>query len=701
MSVELYIGTDLIDLAPGTKIATTFQASDLSDIESQQGNFTNTFKAVLNKGNKQKLGFPHIVPSASIKPYRKNEARVVQDGLELPPGFAVIEGTDEFIDIVVYSGNVSFFDQIDGLSIQDLDMSDLDHTWIFSNVLGSFNNTEGIIYALIDYGFGVGLTNREFNIKYLMHSVFIHTIVQRIVEEQFYTLDGDMFDLPRYKKQVIPFSGDMPVLTEDQINLSLFRADHGAPLFATELNVTQTVPSFFITRQMELVDDFTVPNFDNNNNFNTGLKAWVPQATQTAKLNLTVNWNIVFENLDAVNIIDDINDDNIMIAKFIIEVNGVPKHTFERTYGGANVSADVTLTPVILGGGTEVADSVLLEFEAPESTYNAGDIVTARITVSGNITYLKNLPATPFGPIKIEMDALEGSALFNETKQTQIQYGSAIDVAALLPDISQTDFIKLAFQEFGAIVQANNVTQEFRVRQYSEILGNLPKAKNWSDKVDKRRKPRIEYRFGNYGQNNHLKYKEDDALKNRGLSGLGDGSFAIDDTTLPLNVDLFVLPVAATEMIAKLDGLLIPSIPKIPDIDIVAEPDKPIVMSEKVEPRILFVETETISGNSIIFTDGNIVSLLNTVPMAWFIRSDKDDNLGFDDNVIDLNYPDLIAILTNAKKVTQFFLLDQSDISELDHFIPIYVDDHQHHFYLNLLSNYINNLPTEVELIRL
>src|SRR6195952_1159289 len=165
--LQLYINDQLVDLSDDSPIALTFQINNLAEVQNQQGNTSNQFKLPLTQRNRQILGFPDDVAFCTNLPYTQYPAKMVQDGLEIIPyGIGELSGIDQnTANITILSGNVDFFDAIDGSLYdmgdttsqwsnygQNLVWQPYDHVWNLDNVTNSQTNTEGWIWPVVDYG---------------------------------------------------------------------------------------------------------------------------------------------------------------------------------------------------------------------------------------------------------------------------------------------------------------------------------------------------------------------------------------------------------------------------------------------------------------------------------------------------------------------------------------------------------------------
>ena len=104
--LQLYINDQLVDLSNDSPIALTFQINNLAEVQNQQGNTSNQFKLPLTQRNRQILGFPDDIAFTTDLPYRKYQAKLIQDGLEiLPYGIGELNGIEQdMANITILSG---------------------------------------------------------------------------------------------------------------------------------------------------------------------------------------------------------------------------------------------------------------------------------------------------------------------------------------------------------------------------------------------------------------------------------------------------------------------------------------------------------------------------------------------------------------------------------------------------------------------
>lgn len=206
MSLDVYINERLLQLNENKGIGLTFQIGSILNPGNRAGNLSNSFKVPKTRINTEILGNLSNINSTTNTPYQRNTAKIVQDGIDIfPGGFAIVNGTGRDYKITVYSGNVSFFDLINGANISDLDLSDLWLDWTVSNVIGSFNNTEGLIFPIVDWGNGIELLNNTTlqNSNALIPALFVKDVLKRIADSVGYQIKGRFPDSSQWDRLLL------------------------------------------------------------------------------------------------------------------------------------------------------------------------------------------------------------------------------------------------------------------------------------------------------------------------------------------------------------------------------------------------------------------------------------------------------------------------------------------------------------------
>lgn len=185
MSYQLYINGKQIETRP-LNFSRTKQVNDIANLRNRNSNFTSSIRVPISAKNTRELEKVGLVGNQSNLPYRRNVCDLIDTltGEHLVyKGWAVlIDTTEDDYVFSVYDGIIDFYRAIDGLTINDIGVSELNHIKNIENIIQSWINEESPYrYILADYN-GKSLTddgkvNIDFQIpaalvKFLWNKIF-------------------------------------------------------------------------------------------------------------------------------------------------------------------------------------------------------------------------------------------------------------------------------------------------------------------------------------------------------------------------------------------------------------------------------------------------------------------------------------------------------------------------------------------------
>ncbi len=689
---QLYLNNQLADLSGDSPLALTFQINNLAEVKNQQGNTSNQFKLPLTQRNRRILGFPDEVAFTDDKPYNQYQARIIQDGLEiLPYAVAELNGIDEdTAAITVLSGNVDFFDAIDG---KLYDMGDsatpygegqpflpYQHTWNVANAASSQTKTDGWIWPVVDYGnlvYNPG-GQCEVNVRYQRPGFFIKTAIDLMLASAGYKGTGSLLADPIYPKLIAQFSNNSFDHGTDYQN----RPDMNGISVALSQDFTVGHPNVL---NPEGVVHWPLVNTDPSHHFLAGYVYDAPQdisVTATLTIPQFYLWGRVTTG-----------EPSAVVVAIIISnpaagtQNTLASHTFDFSGGYSEDHHQGS-------GGDKISDTL---------------ITNTTISVSVDIPAGQQLAVTYAfqGKTPASFTIFSGAAWQVVSNIQQLQYGQLIQCERLFPDISQKDLLKDILQKFSIICQTDNASRSINFASFRDIVNNIPIAKNWTGKCLDQGKS-ISFQLGGYAQVNYMKYKADNNVL---PTGFADAQINVADKTLPAAADLFESQFAPTLNRPYIGG-------SIAQIKMTELSDDKHDFNISVSPRILVdnkIDLRHYGSNaSIKFTDGNAANAVvvnDWVSVPYFYKPDGEYNLCFGDmpgtggNVLpglkSLYYSELQKILTQSKKVVRYFLLTPRDILELDLLIPVYLQQDSAYYYINKIDSWRKGQPVKVELVKL
>jgi hypothetical protein len=679
--IQLFINDNLVDLSDDSPIALTFQINNLAEVKNQQGNTSNQFKLPLTQRNRQILGFPDEVAMCSLLPYTPYQAKLIQDGLEIIPyGIAELNGTDqETADLTVLSGNVDFFDAIDG---KLYDMGDstsqwgaklvwkpYDHVWNLDNVVQSQVKTEGWIWPVVDYG---AISTADYTIpvdvRYQRPGFFIKTAIELLLQSAGYKGSGSLLEHPLYPLLICQFANDSFEHGTDVQNNPDIKS------MTVQIGVPRQVDHPYTTGNLgeisfsQLITD---PSGAYKAAYNGYFVSEITSVTASVAFNMSFFSTYTHHRNDSSKIAilillyDDIHSPRsvaqVLATSTVFDYNDRGSET-NWLISNQVITADCTLQP---GQGLKIG----YEF--------TGQVGSSFTMTSGTFSI--------------------------QNKVQNVAFGQLIQCERIFPDIAQKDLLKDILQHFGIICQTDNAGKKMSFNSFKDIVANIPIANDWTAKCLNHGKA-VSYKLGGYAQVNYLRYKQDDNVLPKYFA---DDQINISDATLTPSADLIVSQFAPTLNRPYVNG----TIAQILKIEPTASSND---FTISTQPRLLVDQKYNLlnAGKTINFTDGvNTVPVNDIISVPYFYKPDGQYNLCYCDKP-DLNnkaipglkklyYPELQKILTQTKKVIRYFLLTPRDILELNLLIPVYLQQDNAYYYINKIDAWRKDQPTKVELIKL
>lgn len=669
--LQLFLNDNLVDLTDDSPIALTFQINNLAEVKNQQGNTSNQFKLPLTQRNRQILGFPDEVAFTDDKPYQQYSAKIVQDGLEIIPyGVAELNTVDgNTASITVLSGNVDFFDAIDGKLYDVGDQTTpwynehwrpYDHDWNIANVVQSQTKTEGWIWPIVDYGRIPEKFNGtpEIDIRYIRPGFFLKTAIDLILKPSGYTINPNSFLIKDelYSKLIVQFANDS--------------FEHGASYDGSNSNLSIIAQNYnyqeYVYGKNGANEDLRFPGLikGNSNIYSVGSSHYTAKADMD--VDIVVDFAIHFssEKTDgavviSIKVFDPPSGQLNTVQSVRYASDNLPRvnGSFKQTYGEQKLASNLTL---------KVGQVVKVTYDIEQS-------------VKKNV-YFK---------------FYAGSTFSITEKQGTVLLGQQVQCERIFPDIGQKDLLKDTLQRFGIICQTDSTRRQITLASFRDIVNNIPQAKDWTRKCLDQGKT-ITFQLGGYAKTNFLKYKEDDNVLPKNLA---DGQINVNDKTLPATGTLFESQFAPTLNRPYIGG----TIAQIKKVDTTTDAQA-VDFSISTQPRLLIHDVLDLktTGQTVKFTDGTGASQVanDTLCVPYFDKGSTKPSLMFE-RLRQQYYPELERILHQSKKVVRWFLLTPRDILELDLLIPVYLQQDGAYYYINKIDSWRKGQATKVELVKL
>jgi hypothetical protein len=674
VSVTLYIGNTPADLARETVIALTLQVHDLTNLESRDGNYSNSIKLPLTSLNKGLLGFANDVNSYSDIPYTRISAQLHVNGI-VQSGFLQLDGVDgDFANVVFFSGNSGFFEAMGDKKLNDLDLSDFDSYWNIvgttPNTFSTKNNTSGVVWGIVEYGTDEvyrTLTNALIvNPKTLRPCLYVHSIMQKILELTGFEMQGDFLTDNRYLAEIVPIVTNEPKHSDAWNAGQTFSGTLNTPI-TTHLDPSQTA---IVTYSL---DD----TLDPGNNFTSFYYRFPASGLYSA----------------------DVSVD-------LLNTTGRPVSALVELVYRDNPSNNVSIIQSETVNLPDTTTNILLQTNIDCLAGNDLYTVITFTNLSG-----------------VDDENVESNIVFEvfNITDTIISYTNLFEINGNMPEMTLKEFVKSLAQRYNLLFKADVVSQVITVLTYDEVYNATPL--DWTDRLNVGGR-KLDFHPAFFGQNNQFRWADE----TNNPVDYANGQLLINDEILSKAIVSIQQPFAASLDVIRFDNVSVSQIPLLEYDEIsVSSGDAPAIAAANqviiynvtpnilntlgfqtsavyklttVKPRLLYVFL-TIMSDELVYDDGtNTAQDSNPEPLTKF-WNDTPYNLTFVDNESGLidNYISLAFSFGRFKKLTVLMNLTAIDALTFAFDRTITINPYGR-FYVNKINNYQPNKLTEVELIK-
>lgn len=693
-ALYLPVGGHLValDLFEDTSILPSFLINERTDATSIDSDYSVEFDAPASQHNLRLLEQALDAQATTTLAYRSVPALLLSDGVEtIPRAILYLKGYAEGrIKLQLVAGNKRFTSQLknaDGSDkkLADLDFSRFNHAWTPANILErlpwDFFQQYGYGYEVYDRGKPIDLQNVD---PYTLYpSVAGNLILAQIVQEAGFTASGlDKEDFFAALTVPTPNPYTYPQKYRDARLLKAgYFFDGAGP------------PKYY--HQSAFPEELLVFSYVSRKPYHA------PEATTGATYfagRYTVDTLGFYDISATIPTFLGINENSVgsIRAKFQLKVNGTAQFDGFGSDGHDELETDKPVThtfnPKLTHMLLKPGDEITLWWNGDEIRLPTG--ITWNVGPYGASTPL------PGGL------TLATEISLNVTLLPDFPPGGLVKLSEWLPDMSQLDYLKTYLTLGSLSFQVDRYTDHLTISPGYKLLASIPKALNWSGKLDAAARPgrqperELAFRYGPYGQQNLLQWAEDDTV----TAGYGNATLQIADEALPVTYELFTLPFAASEASPANQALL-----RIANFseDITTNPITYSPVTAK--PRLVLKDSgRAISGQLILVpqhgkpgdSDYRPAQLTAFASTASYFAS-VPLSLALDGTCLTYYYQDFRAMLDRTRYSKERVRLTVQDVLELDFMRAVWLDSHQDYFALMRVTEFSSRRATECEFLRL
>lgn len=483
-TVSLPITKSIVDVKePEQRKADYTKTISIPGTQNNNAIFSNIFnldRATINQTN---INYqPDFNPNLNV------DAILYQNGIVQIQGYLQLNQiniTNGLItyEIVIIGKFANLFQAIQGKNIRDIDLSEFDHAWNRSNIEASWIAPvgSGYVYPLIDRGNSTNNQQRQYRLDTMYPAVYVKTIIDKIFSDAGYRYESNFFNSDRFKRLIIPYSGGLFNMTEQEVADRTFEAGistmYSAP--ATGALFDNIVAPFDV-----IVKDTVPPGFNTSTyefEITAGLEG---KATFRAELDISLVNNTVSTMTESLGCAVTIQRrtalgvTNTYGYQFVLRPFSIPTlGSFDTTFSTQSPEIDVSVGDFVYVG---------IQFGVTNRT-NGGD-------------YTFNIKDT--------------SSFFNAPNPSY-QENQTISIVSALPDkIKQSDFVSSIFKMFNLYYDIDQIDKEKFIIEpredfYTDSVFDLTDYLDLSKQIESRPMGLLDFRDFD------MMYTEDDDYLNK------------------------------------------------------------------------------------------------------------------------------------------------------------------------------------------
>ena len=639
---HVYVNDVECDLDDDEIIAINKQVNDIAEMQDRQSDYSAEFKIRKTRTMRDLFELTGEIGANTEIPYTKLPCRYVNNGIEVvSSGYLIVNKSDyNYYYVSIYSGNLNFFNKLEDLTLNNLTLPSCNHTW--NAITQSSTNKSGLnyVYPLIEPSDDGGMnpltdngSRTELYGGWIWPFVKCKAIFDEIISNAGFTSEGDILTDPTFLKMFMPIS-----------DLS--------------------IPSEFLSKYL-----YSVQNTAQRTYYSSGYHALLG-GTLISGEGLWGNYLAQFGILQAT--YSGKYKFALSVKTYLLSPSPIA-YIYENTVYTAMEL--MTYQDIPAGSRTMRIYNYELEYD---------------ITAGDNLLFYINSSANPFY-------LFLHSVAIKEITDAKVNYGSIFDsttglsIANNLPDISQTDFIKMICNFFGLIPDVNERTRKIKFWNYSSLYDNIPIARDWSaylSEID----DEVEFKFGEYCRNNFMRFNDsDDVIEDTGL-----GNMTVDDETLEEKQDVIEVPVSTSDQVKILTDVNVSRIA----MNTYNKDDNAYEQEDSIDPHVVIIEQVSEQLTSPVYQKTFGIRDTLSGGTSYDITSPyKARAMTFRDTI--MSYSSLSRMLTKTNLRRVKLNLPVYEVSGIKHYIPIYFSQFRAYFYVNKIENYVSGQLCTVELIKL
>jgi hypothetical protein len=506
--VKIILETGVLDVSEKTNFPITFNIGDIRDLTSRKGTFSKTIVLEGTKNNHELLGnyYDVNIQAGTFNINTLTRCQVIQNGVPILDDALLqlvsvnkSQYTNAYEEEVNYTvlikdSRAEFFSAITNANLDDLDFSDLDHTFSSTDIAATFSNTvtDGYKYVM-PYCTGTNV----YQANEFKPAIYAKTYFDRIFAVAGFTYTWAGLTDAHFDKLLIPYNGD--VNNFDYNDYRVEATNTWTTSYVQPTGFNNTFQEDIDSGWTEVVDAqslFNPTNGEYSSPFSTN-----PLAGESYSYQLQIGGSIILDNTSGAQAVMDSpfgqewNRYRIFAEVFVQGYGNLKVYGSSATVGYPIASplptgqttihtfAELLTIPAITDGNLsiDVADIQILSIGVEVLGF-AQQQATQQFPLPSE---WYNTTLTALVDVNVILDLVSINMVILPSQNVQTTGGTLIMNSYVPVEIKQSDFVKSIFQMYNLYVEQDIDNPYNLILRHRDEYYDSGAEKDWSQKLAK------------------------------------------------------------------------------------------------------------------------------------------------------------------------------------------------------------------------
>jgi hypothetical protein len=672
--VKIQIAGGYLEPVEGTNIPLNFSVQDIRDISAKSGAFSKSIELTGSLNNLELLGHLYEVniEDATFNINTLTECSVIQNGITIVERAylqllsinkqepSTVNHEKVTFTVAVKDTAADLFTTINNRYLNEVDLSDLNHTLSAANIVNSFTNDVNNGYKY----FPCYTPSNTIPVKEFKPWIYAKTYLDRIFAKagKSYTWSG--LQDARFDKLVIPYNGDGTKINVDAYRVAFNKTNTTSGTHTNGvININNTQQATSVTETNDPASIFNPTTGQYSTPFYVSTGESINISLSVARLltltnPIATNARVKYQFQGAF-----LNGQARYRASLRVFRNGLPVST-------TPIMDELVSNPIVSGANTILNDSTTVN--VPVTGLNQGDTITFALIVNNASVQGQWRNVNTNATVNVLYSvSLNGSYSITPSDNNIGLFGT-VDVNSFIPrQVKQSDFVKSILTMYNLVAVPDELQPDNIIFLHRDEYYDSGTEKDWSRKLANDRDKVIAFLPDITKKKVQLSYKDDTDEVNKAYKSFTNETFGQVEYTLDneyvRDIDRKEIVFSPTPSAVTSYGATVPML---------------LGSSPKTNIRIL-IDNGTESLTTPIIVENYAGSSVSSSTYSQASHFENPSNPSFDinfgvcdyylysigvvtgNNLYNLYWRRTMAQLNSGKMLTAYFDLNEADIQSL------------------------------------